>query len=357
MIPLLMALCLSACLESDSDSITGSWTVPQSEILDGGPGKDGIPAINTPQFFANPSDTLLADAELIVAFRLGGDIRAYTHQVLDYHEIINDKFNDVDVSISYCPLTGSSMVWQGKSDASLGTSVDRTDKSFGVSGLLYNSNLILYDRATDSNWSQMLMRSINGKRAKKIATQLASSEMSWGAWKKLYPDKPVLNFNTGFSRPYGRYPYGNYKFSNSTIFPVHNKTDERFTPKQRVLGVKVLESIKAFAISDFSNDGITVLAQTIGGDAISIWGSNNLNFAVAFNNKLNDGTVLTFTALTQSDFPALVSDNEGNHWDVFGVALSGPRAGQTLNKPFSFIAYWFAWTAFYPNGEVYEGVH
>ena len=221
LLPLLVALCLSACFDSAPENVAGIWSVPQSEVLDGGPGKDGIPAIDSPQFFINASEVTLSDNELIVAFRYGEEIRGYLHQVLDYHETVNDRFNDTDVTISYCPLTGSSMAWQGEAVSS--------NQSFGVSGLLYNSNLILYDRVTNSHWSQMLMQSINGKRIHQIATQLVSSEMSWGTWKKLYPNKPVLNFNTGFSRPYGRYPYGSYKESDATIFPANNSGDNRFS--------------------------------------------------------------------------------------------------------------------------------
>ncbi len=344
--PMLVALCLSACLESAPEDVAGVWSVPQSEILDGGPGKDGIPAIDSPQFYQDASELAMADDELVVAFRSGQEIRAYPHQVLDYHEVVNDQFNGMDVTISYCPLTGSSMVWQGEAVSS--------DQSFGVSGLLYNSNLVLYDRATNSNWSQMLMQGINGKRIHQIATRLVSSEMSFGTWKKLYPNKPVLNFDTGFSRPYGRYPYGGYKKSGATIFPANNANDDRFSAKQRVLGVKVLESFQAYSLTRFSLDGITVLQDTLGSESLTVWGSQNLNFAVVFNRQLSDGSLLTFSALTQADFPAVVTDNEGNYWDVFGVAISGPRLGQSLNQPFSFIAYWFAWVAFYPNTQVFE---
>jgi len=346
LLPLLVALCLSACLDSAPKNTAGFWSVPQSEVLDGGPGKDGIPAVDAPQFYQDASGLVMADDELVVAFRFGNDVRAYPHQVLDYHEVVNDTFNNTEVVISYCPLTGSSMVWQGEAVSS--------NQSFGVSGLLYNSNLILYDRATNSHWSQMLMQSINGTRIHQISTQLVSSEMSWGTWKKLYPSKPVLNFNTGFSRPYGRYPYGSYKDSDATIFPANNSNDERFSAKQRVLGVKVLESFKAYSIANFSSDGITVIADTIGGEPLTVWGSQNLNIAVVFNRLLGDGSLLSFSALAPQAFPALVTDDEGNHWDVFGVAISGPRQGQSLNQPFSFIAYWFAWAAFYPDTQVFE---
>ncbi len=344
--PFVLALCLGACFEPHSEVLGGHWSVPQQDVLDGGPGKDGIPAVNSPNFYINASEAPLNDEALVVAFRHENTIRAYSHVVLDYHEIVNDQFNTTDVVISYCPLTGSSMVWEGEAEF--------RDKSFGVSGLLYNSNLILYDRATDSNWSQMKMSSIQGTRLNRFARQLSSSEMSFSTWKKLYPNEAVLNLQTGSSRQYGRYPYGNYKNSKSLIFSTNNMNDTRLFSKERVLGVKVAQSTKAFPLSKFTGPGVNVHEEILGKTAISIWASQGLNFAVAFNRTLSDGTLLNFAALSETDFPAVVMDNEGSRWDVFGIALSGPRSGQSLNQPFSHIAYWFAWTAFHPNGEIYK---
>ena len=100
-----------------------------------------------------------------------------------------------------------------------------------------------------------------------------------------------------------------------------------------------------------------MVQEKVGALDISVWGSESLHFAVAFSRILADGTLLSFSALTENEFPSVVKDNEGNYWDVFGVALSGPRLGQRLIQPFSHIAYWFAWTAFHPEGEIYQGLH
>ena len=151
-------------------------------------------------------------SDLVVAFRYGDQIKAYPYDILDWHEIVNDSFDDLHVSVVYCPLTGTATIWN--------RTIDGKTTTFGVSGLLYNTNIIPYDRETDSNWSQLFDRSINGTNIRKRIKNYMPLETSWNTFKLLYPNADVMNTSTGFNRNYGSYPYGDYRSSTRLIFPV-----------------------------------------------------------------------------------------------------------------------------------------
>ncbi|ROQ21420.1 uncharacterized protein DUF3179 [Marinimicrobium koreense] len=326
--------------DNGSTPESGEWLIPESEVLDGGPGKDGIPAISDPNYLAASQARYLDDSDLVVGVNLKGEVRAYPHRILDWHEIINEHFGDTPYSISYCPLTGSALLWEGRSEAA--------DPTYGVSGLLFNSNLILYDRETDSYWSQMLAESVRGPRAGEEARRLAVVETTWGNWRAMYPDSQVMDTQTGFSRDYNRYPYGSFRTDNNLIFPVSDR-DERLHLKTRVLGVRIGEFSKVYPIENFTEQ-VEVINEV--NDGYVVVGSSGRNFAMAFNAVLDDGTQLTFEAV--ADGPVVMEDQEGTRWDIFGRAQSGMREGEQLEPMFSYIAYWFAWAAFFPGAEVYE---
>src|SRR3990172_4124896 len=140
-------------LNSDSTEVPGDWLIPKDQIFDGGPGKDGIPALTNPQFASALSTSYLNNNDLVLIIKIGGEIRIYPHPILDWHEIINDDISGTKFTLTYCPLTGSGIAWNRV--------INGKETTFGVSGLLYNSNLIPYDRASNSNWSQMKMLSVN----------------------------------------------------------------------------------------------------------------------------------------------------------------------------------------------------
>jgi hypothetical protein len=146
---------------NSNNNTSTEWLIPRNQVLDGGPGKDGIPALQNPVFISANEATYLSDNDLVLGFVDGEDARAYPHSILDWHEIVNDDINNESVAVIYCPLTGTGIGW------------DRVVKgkktTFGVSGLLYNSNIIPYDRDTDSNWSQLLLQSVNGTLSGAIA--------------------------------------------------------------------------------------------------------------------------------------------------------------------------------------------
>jgi len=332
----------------DSPPITAGATIPQSEVFDAGPGADGIPPLETPLFIEDLSSTNISSLELVVGVKLGDNVRAYPHNVMNWHEVANDIFTmdglPERVTLSYCPLTGSAVLWK--------SFMESTDKTFGTSGLLFNSNLILYDRDTRSFWSQMLEQSVNGEQITRIPDRLQVVETSWGTWKAMYPGTKVLSQETGFSRDYTAYPYDTFREDTSLLFPVNNDKDDRLHRKERVLGINVGTSSKVYPIKRFSNQ-VEVINEAVGNMQVVAAGSSGYNFGVVYNRELEDCTVLDFVAV-QDKLPVVMRDNEGNEWDVFGTAVSGARKGQQLQKTNSYIAYWYAWTAFFPGAQIQQ---
>lgn len=325
---------------SNSDQ---SWSIPQDEVFDGGPGKDGIPALTEPEFIDADAADYLSDDELVIGFVHGDEARAYPHDILDWHEIINDRVGTSSISVTYCPLTGTGIGWNREIDGSVTT--------FGVSGLLYNSNLIPYDRNTDSNWSQIRLDCVNGEHRGKEVETFPLVETTWRTWKEMYPSTKVVSRNTGHNRSYGRYPYGNYRTAHDyLIFPVANE-DDRFPNKERVLGILHSGSARVYSFSSLGNE-VSVIQDELNGEDIIVVGSQEDNFMVAFKNNPGDGSSITFSAL-QGQYPVVMTDGEGNLWDVNGRALSGPRKDTRLEAPPSFIGYWFSFAAFYPDLTIY----
>lgn len=334
---------LPFCGEDDTTPGAASgWLIPESEVVDGGPGKDGIIAISNPKFIPISQATFLLNNDLVVGIQIGDVTRAFPHPILDQHEIVNYTIDSTSFALSYCPLTGTAMAWDASSFLN--------DKTFGVSGLLYNSNLILYDRETDSNWSQMLYLCVSRSQIGQEAAPFHVIETSWQTWKQMFPQSQVMSNDTGFNRNYHVYPYGDYKTSDALLFSVAN-TDSRLHKKERVLGVIVDDKAKVYQIKTF-NDPVDVVNDSFRGVDVVIAGSAARNFAVAFERKLSDGTLLSFEGVDDG-LPVVMKDQEGTSWDVFGNGISGPRQGTGLKPIRSIVGYWFAWAAFYPDPEIH----
>ncbi len=330
----------------DDPQIIDGATIPVFEVFDGGAGPDGIPPIENPRFTQDTGSVNLSPSELVVGVKVGNDIRAYPHRILNWHEVVNDRLNMngpiEPATLSYCPLTGSAMLWKSFAESN--------NKTFGTSGFVFNSNLILYDREKGSFWSQMLEQAIAGTEIKRIPEKLQVVETSWGTWKAMYPGTRVLTEQTGFSRSYNIYPYGSFRTDQRLIFPASNLEDDRLHLKERVLGINVGSSSKVYPIRNFA-PSIETINDTVGNMQVVTVGSSNLNFGAVYNRELEDCTILDFEAV-QNKLPVVMRDNEGNEWDVFGTAVSGARTGKKLQKTNSYIAYWFAWTAFFPGSDI-----
>ncbi|EDP72493.1 hypothetical protein FBALC1_15367 [Flavobacteriales bacterium ALC-1] len=325
--------------DDGSSPPTSTWSIPVNDVKDGGTGKDGIPSIENPDFMTASSVNFLSDNDLVVGIKNGDIIKAYPHYVLDWHEIVNDDVDGLKTTISYCPLTGTAFAWKSKAN--------NTFSTFGVSGLLYNANLILYDRETDSNWSQILQKSVNGELINDAAEKLTVIETNWKTWKDSFPNSLVLTANTGFNKPYGDYPYGAYKTDHNFFLFVPSPINPALPNKQRVFSILDNGESKVYQFSDF-----------IGGNAIrdSFLGTEYLvvgdeNLIVAF--KMNNGTSNLNFIYDYEDSEIFFSDNEGNKWNMFGNAIEGPRLGQKLNSAQSVTSMWFAMAAFFPDPLIY----
>ncbi|MEL6721556.1 MAG: DUF3179 domain-containing protein [Bacteroidota bacterium] len=340
---LLILLIFYAC-EQQQTVDNESWLIPKSEVRDGGPGKDGIPSIDNPIFIDAETADFLDPDDLIVGVKVGDDIRAYPHLILDWHEIVNDQLDDLALSLNYCPLTGTAIGWN--------RTIDGNTTTFGVSGLLYNTNLMPYDRLTNSTWSQMRLDCVGGELKGESADLYPVVETTWANWKKRYRNTKVLSTNTGFNRRYGQYPYGDYRTSNQLIFPVNNR-DDRLNPKERVLGIIVENEVKVYRFESVSKEINNVIQDQIRNVDIVIFGSQQDNYLIAYEARTEDGTTLSFDAINGTE-EAVAIDNEGNEWNLFGEAISGARKGQKLLSTKSYIGYFFSWGAFYPSLEIYE---
>ena len=342
-------LTISSSCEKNTDSIENNtntdkseWLIPVNEVRDGGPGKDGIPALTDPEFKNAFEATFMNDNDLVIGIKIGDETRAYQHFILDWHEIINDQINDVYFAITYCPLTGTGIAWNRKLDNEVTT--------FGVSGLLYNSNLLPYDRATDSYWSQMRLDCVNGEKINQEIETYPIIETTWKTWKTMYPDTKLVSLSTGYNRNYGSYPYGSYRTDdNYIIFPVSN-SDNRIPNKERVHGVIEGENARTYRFTEFTSDTKIIIDQFLDKEIVVI-GNDTDNFIVSFYTGNTSG--LTFSAI-QNEYPLILEDSQGNKFDIFGIASEGPEKGKILTPTKSFIGYWFSWAAFYPELEIFE---
>jgi len=330
---------------------TSNWLIPRDEVVDGGPGPDGIPSVDNPEFAPVDQIEYVENDRLVVGIKVGDEVRAYPHQILDWHEIVNDKVGDEFISLTYCPLTGTGIGWDRK--------VDGAVTEFGVSGLLFRNNLIPYDRNSGSRWSQMQLRGVSGELAGKNIRTVKVIETTWKTWKDLYPKSEVLTRNTGFSRNYQGFAYGSsYSVNDDQIlFPVQNK-DDRLNNKDRVLGI-ISENVadesaivRVYPLEEFGT-GINLVRDHLNGQEFIIAGSSNLNFATAFKAVLEDGTWPEFEPV-EDELPVILKDEEGNRWDIFGYAVEGPRKGEKLAHIKSYTGYWFAWADFFPGLEIYD---
>lgn len=322
---------------------TNEWLIPISEVIDGGPGKDGIPSLDFPEFINSNEASYLEPNDLIIGIAIGNEARAYPYKILNWHELANDRVGDDFITINYCPLTGTSFGWESESNG--------TRTTFGTSGFLYNTNLILYDRNTDSNWSQLRLECVNGSLIGDKPTLTQVIETDWATWQLLYPNTKVLSLNTGFSRNYNIYPYGDYRTNHDRFLFPATPTNSALPNKQRVFAIidnMENDTSKVYQFSNFENG--KVFKDTFYGNKYLIVGNENLITAFILNGDyVNLDFEYDFT--TSGTF---FKDDEGNKWSVFGEAMTGPRMGEKLTPTRSLISYWFAIAAFYPNPEIYS---
>ena len=333
-------------------------TVPFDEILSGGPPRDGIPPIDDPKFIANEAASQwLGDREPVIIFGINGDVRAYPLQILTWHEIVNDVVGGVPVAVTFCPLCNAALVFDRR--------LDGVTHDFGTSGKLRNSDLIMWDRQTESWWQQFTGEGIVGALAGKKLTSLPSQVISWGDFKASNPEGIVLSRDTGFNRSYGRNPYAGYDRADNPPFLFRGELDGRLLPKERVAFVTVGDKTAAFPFSILEVEraaNYTVSARdlvvffqpgTVSAlDRGSIEGSRDVGASGVFD-ALLDGQKLTFRA----DGENIVDNETGSLWNILGKATKGPLMGQELVSVVHDNNFWFAVAAFKPDTKFIRGPH
>jgi hypothetical protein len=309
------------------------WLVTTDYVFDGGVGKDGIRSIDKPTYKTPAEIDFLQDDELVAMVKFNDEIKVFPIQILNYHEIVNTVFGDDRITISHCPLTGTSVAWAGESNG--------LNTEYGVSGLLYNNNLIMYDRERDGYWSQMKSLAIFGENVCGPSHTIQIIETTWKTFKSMDLEALVLDEKTGFARNYSRYPYGDYITNDDYIlFPTETR-DFSLDPKDRVH--LIVESIEDHQTATVIRSDRSLFHESGG---MLIIGDVSLNIFVSFYDEVADGTDLSFVA-SERDLPIILEDNEGNVWNIFGEAVEGPRTGEKLKPTYSMMSYWFPIASMY----------
>lgn len=343
-------------------SLTSSWgtnwerhTIDYSEILSGGPPRDGIPSIDNPQFVSpDEAGDWLADNEPVIFLEVNGDARAYPLQILTWHEIVNDTVGDVPVTITFCPLCNSAIVFDRR--------VDGDVYEFGTSGLLRNSDLIMYDRTTESLWQQFTGEAIVGDKVGTTLTFIPSSLVSFADFKAAHPDGPVLSHETGYSRRYGENPYVGYDTVDQTPFLFTAPLDERLLPMTRVVTLSLGDVDVAYPSEVLAEAG--VLHDRQGGQDLVLFHTGGTASALgarviaegkdvgatAVYNPILNGQTLTFS----KNGEAIVDAQTGSTWNILGQAIAGPLAGEQLTPIVHADHFWFSWAAFRPDTIIYQ---
>ncbi len=313
------------------------WTIPTLTVVDGGVGKDGIPSIDNPRFVAVDDVTGLAEDELVVVVKVGDVIKAYPQRILDQHEIVNDMFGSTPVALTFCPQTGTALAFDRRINDELTT--------LGVSGLLYNSNLVMYDRSSDTRWAQMTTQAVNGELACDKLEFLQTLELSWGGVKDLFPQALVLSGDTGFDRNYTSPPLSKQTSLNSLPTFPYTPKDERFANYKRVHAIIDTVKVQIYTFDQFSE----MLELTID-DANVLISHPEYRLIVSYKTKAK---VLQLATDPQSA-NVIMQDSEGNGYNLFGEVIAGERVGERLEPTFSYMGYWFSLASMFPNPVVFE---
>jgi len=343
--------------ESQFTTDFSKHTVPYTDILSGGPPKDGIPAIDNPIFISvDEADQFLEDIEPVIFFKIGDEARAYPLQIMTWHEILNDVVDGNPVTVTFCPLCNTAIAFDRNFDGQV--------LDFGTTGRLRFSNLIMYDRQTETWWQQATGGGIAGEYAGQQLTFLPASIIGWGEFKGNFPEGQVLSRETGFQREYGRNPYAGYDNINNSPFLFRGPETPGVLPAMaRVLTVELNSDAVAYpyevlqeqgAINDTVAESEIVIFWQPGTasalDASRIAEGQDVGAGASFSREV-DGQILTFS----SDGEKITDDQTGSEWDVFGRAVSGELAGTQLEPIVSVNHFWFSWAAFKPETRVYQG--
>jgi hypothetical protein len=334
-----------------------SHSVPLTEFIGGGPPKDGIASIDEPRFVSvEEADGFLALREPVAVLELDGEVRGYPIQILTWHEIVNDEIAGQPVAVTYCPLCNSTVAFRRELD---GEAVE-----FGTTGMLRDSDLVMYDRMTESWWQQITAEAVVGELTGERLEVLPSQILSFEQLRQLHPDARLLSRDTGFARDYGTNPYAAYESDpDSRPFLLQGEPDRSLPPKERVAAVKTGDrSAVVYPFSrlareapvndELAGEPAVVLydpdvASAL--DASQISSGRSVGGAAVFS-RFVDGRTLTFAAGPEA---GSFRDREtGSGWDLRGRAIAGPLQGKRLEQIPHDDQFWFAIAAFYPRAEI-----
>ena len=355
-IPLILAGCDAGTGGQDSTTQLGfdldNCTIPSNQLVDGtgGRGRDAIPSLSNPGLTQAGTEgaSYLADSDRVIGLLFGDVPIAVPHNVLWFHEIINfDGLAGTNLTVTYCPLTGSSLAFDR-------SAVDGA--KFGVSGLLFNNNLLMYDRRNnESLWPQMNRQANCGTNVGAELDMLPVIEMTWGEWKELHPDtKVVSSEETGYAFSYtnSNYPYGaDYEDPENGRLLFDMQIDDRRPPKERLLGIPAgNDGGMALPFGELSDGpGLRTIEVTAGGQEVVVLWNATARGAMAYRPTL-DGQSLTFS-VEDGD---IIDDQTGSTWTLDGRAVEGPEAGNRLEPVGeAYVSFWFAWAAFHPNTRIW----
>ncbi|OLS27465.1 MAG: hypothetical protein HeimC2_11280 [Candidatus Heimdallarchaeota archaeon LC_2] len=326
----------------------------QFEELHRGALKDAIRSIDSPRFVDPTHDMAPEDPrQKVIGITIDGIARAYPYNILSWHEIVNDDFNGNKVSITYCPLTGSGLIYPAG---------DLNDTQLGVSGLLFENNLVFYECDTGKHWSQMGGFVVKGQQLAGNIDYVESIETTWETWLKLHPDTKVLSTQTQLAASYDRYPYGAYLTDRSIYFPT--------TFNDNIEPYNLYHEKELTQIIQFDNDVLLLPFEEL--SKIQVLNHNFVNqdlftlyvdsedLAITYYANIN-GTKLDFTSYEDDnnvfnadvtfDLPLFI-DNLENIWNIKGLAISGPLIGTQLKIIPTYNAFWFAATSFYYDASI-----
>lgn len=342
-----------SALDDVNDPAFVTPLIDPGDLLSGGPPADGIPSIDAPVFLSVAENLeVLPPNEPVVALEIDGDARAYPVRALIWHEIVNDTVGGVPVVVTYCPLCNSAATFDRR--------VDGAQTTFGTSGMLYHSALVMYDRATESLWTHFNGTSIIGLLTGVELDEYPSPLMAWSDFRGTYPTGSVLDWTrTGYSRDYGRNPYAGYDDPGGSPDLFRGDVDGRAAAMQRVVGIAVAGESIALPL-DLLMQGSGSITPVMVGDqsVVVLWSrgqSSALDDAILAGGRdvgsvgvfhpVVDQMILTF----EYDGAFFVDAETGSQWSIAGDAIAGPLKGARLERVAHLDTFWFAWAAYEPD--------
>ena len=245
--------------------------IPVKDIVQGGPPRDGIPAIFHPHYVTVQEATFMRPDDIVLGLEFEGEVFAFARHILNWHELVNDNVKGNPFLVSYCPLCGSGMAFS--------SSVSNEHLTFGVSGLLYNNDLVFYDKQSESLWSQIERRAISGKYVGTELKQIHLHHTTWSNWSKLHPNTKVLSENQGIKRNYRHDPYSGYETSSRLFFKTLRETPNEFHTKEKVLGIELGQLQKCYPYTELRKRGMKHFEDKIGDTVYRILWDEEHEFA------------------------------------------------------------------------------